>query len=161
MTKVSKKWLIGFIEGEGNFNVVLSKSFNGKWYPFEYYPILQFRIFLRKDDSEVLKKIKNTLGVGKIYQKNMAYYRKKGINSQDQEVFCISSLKELGQFRTFLLNSTFHSKKKEDMTNFFKILDLKKSKAHLNKEGNNQILALALNMNSKNRENFKVKPLTE
>lgn len=68
--KISKEWLIGFIEGEGNFHVALANYKNREFYPFDYYPILQFRIFLREDDLEALEKIQEFLGFGKIYKKN-------------------------------------------------------------------------------------------
>ena len=98
MDKVSKDWLVGFIEGEGNFHVSLAKSYRSKNYLFEYYPMLQFRIFLRSDDLEVLEKIKKTLEIGKIYNKNYSYSRIKGVNAQDQCCFYITSSTELKIF---------------------------------------------------------------
>lgn len=160
MESPSKDWIIGFTEGEGNFNVSLARNYKTPtWkYPFEFYPILQFRIFLREDDFPVLEKIKNTLGIGKIYKKNNQYQRNKGVNSRDQCVFYITSSKELLKLKDLFLPSTFHSKKANDMKLFFEILDLKLDNQHLNKEGYNKIIGLALQMNSKNRENFSYKP---
>lgn len=160
---MSKEWIAGFIEGEGNFNVALVKKFKThSWeYPFEFYPVAQFRIFLREDDLEVLKKIKHAIGVGKIYKKSYEYSRKKGINSRDQYAYYITSLRDLHKLREFLGATTFHSKKKSDMEKFFEIVDLKASKAHLTKEGNEKILELAREMNSHDRANFQVKPVTE
>ena len=160
---ISKDWLIGFIEGEGNFNVSLARGFKTKnWtYPFEYYPILQFRIFLREDDLAVLEKIKNTFKIGKIYKKNYEYSRRKGINSRDQYAYYITSIKELLLLKDLLFSCEFHTKKKKDMECFFRILELKISKKHLTEEGYNEILNLARNLNSKNREKFRVKTVTE
>ena len=123
MEELSKEWLIGFIEGEGNFNVALSKNYKKQnpSYPFEYYPILQFRIFLHKDDAPVLQKIKNFLSVGKIYQKDYTYARKKGTNTQDQTCYYITSSKELNFLNNFLKEGRFHTKKKADKNAFFEI----------------------------------------
>jgi len=154
MEKVSKDWLVGFLEGEGNFNVALSRSYKKKnpAYPFEYYPILQFRIFLHENDTEVLEKIKNTLGVGKIYKKDCSYARKKGTNTCDQSCFYITSLRDLNFLKHFLGECNFHTRKREDKDAFFKILDLKSNKKHLAEEGYNQIISLAGRMNSKSRK---------
>jgi len=164
MDTVSNDWLTGFIEGEGNFHISLAKNFKtATWtYPFEYYPILQFRIFLREDDLEVLKKIKETLTVGKIYKKSYEYARKKGTNARDQYVFYIASLKNLKKLQDFLSPCKFHSKKKKDAESFFKIVDLKIAKKHMTLDGHNEILTMANQMNSQNRENFfREKPLNE
>jgi len=160
MGEMSKEWIVGFIEGEGNFNVSLSKNFKTKTWtcPFEYYPILQFRIFLREDDLKVLQKIKKTLEMGKIYKKSMEYNRNKGINARDQYVYYITSSKDLNKFKEILQKHEFHSKKKKDAENFFKILDLKMAKKHNTLEGNQEILSLATDMNSQNRKNFQLNP---
>jgi hypothetical protein len=112
---ITKEWLVGFIEGEGNFNVSLSRSFylKGK-YNFEYYPILQFRIFLREDDLNTLEKIKEFTKIGNIYKKSYKYSRDKGVNSQDQVNYVVSSIKEL-----LLLKELLLSTEKEGHEEFF------------------------------------------
>ena len=160
---ISKDWLIGFIEGEGNFHISLSKSFKTKtWsYPFEFYPILQFRIFLREDDKKTLEKIKDFVGVGKIYKKSCEYSRRKGVNSRDQYVYYISSVKDLVILKNLLFSSNFHTKKEKDMQIFFRVLQLKLTKKHLTLEGYKEIMSLVSNLNSQNREHFRVKPVTD
>ena len=156
---ISKEWFVGFIEGEGNFNVALSKNFKSKSWksPFEYYPILQFRIFLREDDFEVLLEIKKMLGVGRIHKKNMEYNRRQGIKARDQYVLNITNAKELLKLKKFLSECKFHTKKARDKEIFFEILDMKSNKEHLTIEGNKKIIELARSMNGGNRDNFKVK----
>ncbi|MCX6741749.1 MAG: LAGLIDADG family homing endonuclease [Candidatus Pacearchaeota archaeon] len=163
MSQISKEWLIGFIEGEGNFNVILSKynKSRSSKYLFEFYPILQFRIFFREDDLAVLEKIKETFGIGRVYKKTYEYSRSQGINARDQYAFYVTSIKELSKLKEILNSSEFHTKKKKDMEIFFRILDLKSSKQHLNQEGYNQIINLCKEMNSTHREVFKVKPANE
>lgn len=50
------RWLVGFIDGEGNFQVFLDK----------YYLRAMFRIRLHKDDINVLNKIQEFLGKGRV-----------------------------------------------------------------------------------------------
>ena len=154
---LSKDWLIGFIEGEGNFNVALSNKKDNPNYPFDIYPMLQFRIFLREDDLNALNKIREFLGVGRIYKKKTEYNRRMGFRAKDQYVYCISHSKELLKLKEIITPTTFHTKKAKDREIFFKILDLKVNKKHLTLEGNEQIINLAKMMNSGMRENFKIK----
>ncbi len=153
MEEISRDWLIGFIEAEGNFNVALSKNYKKRnpTYLFEYYPILQFRIFLHGEDEPVLKKIKDFLGIGKIYKKNCEYARKKGINTHDQSCYYITSSKELNFLNNFLKDGQFHTRKEADKNAFFEILNIKLNKEHLKREGYNKVIFLANNMNSKRR----------
>jgi len=50
------RWLTGFIDGEGNFQVYLNKN---------YFRVM-FRIRLHIDDIVVLQKIRDFLGVGRV-----------------------------------------------------------------------------------------------
>jgi hypothetical protein len=163
MENPSIDWLIGFVEGEGNFHISLSKSFKSPTWksPFEYYPILQFRIFLREDDLSTLEKIKSLLGVGKIYKKKMDYNRKQGIRAKDQYVYYITKAEDLFKLKEIFASRPFHSKKKKDMEVFFKVLDLKAQKAHLTEEGYREIIKLLTKFNSGERAHFRVKPLNE
>ena len=154
--EMTKEWFVGFIEGEGNFNVaLLKKSSFRRPFPFDYYPMLQFRIFLREDDVEVLEKIQKFLGVGKIYKKKLGYNRNLGFNARDQANYVISNNKDISKLKEFLSDSHFFSKKKKDVETFFKIFDMKLSKRHLTQEGHDEIVALARSMNSGRRENFE------
>lgn len=156
----SEEWFVGFVEGEGNFNVSLSNTKNNPRYPFDFYPLLQFRIFLREDDLEVLQKIKKMLGMGRIYKKNLEHNRRMGFKARDQYVFYIMNSKDLLKLKEILASYKFHTKKARDREIFFKILDMKINKRHLTLEGNEEIIHLARSMNSGARDNFKVKKKT-
>ena len=152
---MTKEWFVGFIEGEGNFHVSLSNTKDNPSYPFDHYPLLQFRIFLREDDLKVLENIQEFLGFGKIYKKKMNYNRALGFKSKDQFVLYITKIKDLLALKNLLSDAVFFTKKKKDVEIFFKILDLKASKQHLIEEGYNEILALSNQLNSGMRDNFK------
>ncbi|PIN90984.1 hypothetical protein COU61_02465 [Candidatus Pacearchaeota archaeon CG10_big_fil_rev_8_21_14_0_10_35_13] len=156
---ISNDWLAGFIEGEGNFHISLSsKHKSPSWaYPFEFYPILQFRIFLREDDHDVLKKIHEKLGFGRIYHKNYDYTRKMGFNSKDQFAFYVTSSKDLLKLKEILLSTEFYSKKCRDRDLFFKILDMKLKGKHMTQEGHDEIVNLCKTLNSGNRDAFNRK----
>ncbi len=155
--EISGEWFVGFIEGEGNFHVSLIKNYkSSSWkFPFEYYPILQFRIFLREDDLDVLNKIKDFLKIGKIYKKKLDYNRKLGFKARDQYYYVLSSLKDLLKLKKVLDKHPFHTKKRKDKDIFFRVLKLKLHKKHLVKEGYEEIINLTKNLNSGDRENFK------
>jgi hypothetical protein len=159
---MSKEWLVGFIEGEGNFHVQLSKacSFVGKR-GLEYYPIPQFRIMLTEEDGPLLIKIKNFIGLGEIYRKNNQYVRDKGINAKDELYWVISSVSELIKFENPLTEIEFHSKKRKDKEIFFDIVRMKHKKEHLTKRGHDAIVEMANLMNSGNRDLFRANRLTE
>ncbi len=153
---ITKEWFIGFIEGEGNFHVALSSIKKVRpAYPFEYYPVPQFRIFLREDDLSVLEKIKEFLGFGEIYHKDTSYNRNLGFKTKDQFNFVCSSNKHLLALKSLLSDGEFFSKKKKDAEIFFKIVDIKASKKHLTPQGYNEIISLTRQLNSQMRENFK------
>ena len=85
----------------------------------------------------------------------MDYSRKLGFNSKDQYAFYVANNKDLLTLKNLFSDAVFFTKKKKDVEIFFKILDLKVSKQHLNKEGNEEILSLAKQLNSGTRDNFK------
>lgn len=159
LSEISLDWLVGFIEGEGNFHIILSYSHKAGKKLHICYPILQFRIFLREDDLDVLKKIEQFIGCGKIYKKNYDYARRKGVGARDQYCFVISDVKGLTHLKDILQNSNFHTKKNKDKDIFFDILEMIKQKNHLTKEGNEKIIQLANKMNSQNRALFRKKPV--
>ena len=67
------RWLTGFIDGEGNFQVFLDR----------HYLKVMFRIRLHKDDLEVLIKIRDFLGAGRV------------LIDKNSSLFIISDLKSL------------------------------------------------------------------
>ena len=67
------RWLVGFIDGEGNFQVYLDR----------HYLRVMFRIRLHKDEITVLQKIQEFLGVGRV------------VLDGNSCVFIISNIKDL------------------------------------------------------------------
>jgi len=156
---MTKEWFVGFIEGEGNFHVGLANTKNNSHYPFETYPFLQFRIFLREDDKLVLEeiqKIQRFLGYGKIYKKSLKYNRDLGFKSMDQYNFVVGKTADLLKLKNLFSDVIFFTKKEKDIKLFFNILDMRIAKKHLEKEGYEEMLILIKQLNSGKRENFRI-----
>lgn len=72
MKKLNPHYVVGFIDGEGSFNV----SVNRKRRSHKGLEIgAAFEIELRGDDIEILERIKETLGCGGIYWYNYPKYK--------------------------------------------------------------------------------------
>jgi len=58
------QYVAGFVDGEGSFWVCLAKDKRND----KIFPRAEFSIELRADDKEILGRIKQTIGCGKIYK---------------------------------------------------------------------------------------------
>lgn len=129
------RWLVGFVEGEGCFLVVIQKSKSKK----KTYDInLRFTITQHNRDLELLQNLLNYLGCGKYY------------SSRNEVTFitsCFSDIKSkiIPIFDKYPLLGT----KKEDFKDFKKVAELMESKDHLTEEGIKNITLIKSNMNSK------------
>ncbi len=112
--EIDKNWLLGFIEGEGCFCIVLKKA--GK--RNQYYQITaDFTIKLTESERPLLEKIRSYLGgIGHIYFQGSDPSRKKGlVNARDCVAFKVTKLSEVKKIVDFLRSLDFvsHSKKAE------------------------------------------------
>jgi hypothetical protein len=62
--KLHPQYVVGFIDGEGSFNVSLYRDDKMK---NKIFVRPEFSIELRADDKEILERIRETIGCGKIY----------------------------------------------------------------------------------------------
>lgn len=129
------RWLVGFVEGEGCFLIVIQKSKNKK----KTYDVnLRFTITQHNRDLELLQNLLNYLGCGKYY------------SSRNEVMFITSSFSDIKSkiipiFDKYPLLGT----KKEDFKDFRKVAELMESKDHLTEEGIKNITLIKSNMNSK------------
>ncbi len=150
-----KQWFIGFVEGEGCFNISFTKLENSK---FGYHPRAMFIIKLTQSEKEVIEKIREYMGnIGNIYHESSESKRKTGQNNTND---CISirvtKLEELEKIIKLLENETFISKqKRKDFENWKKCILLIKEKKHFEKEGFLEIARLRENMHTKKQSNKK------
>ena len=115
------RWLVGFVEGEGCFLVVIQKSKSKK----KSYDIsLRFTITQHNRDLELLQNLSNYLGCGKHY------------SSRNEVTFVTSSFSDIKSkiipiFDKYDLLGT----KKEDLKDFKKVAELIESKNHFTEKG--------------------------
>lgn len=131
-------WLIGFIEGEGCFMVVIQESKNNK---VTHNVSLRFNITQHSKDSELLKSLITYLDCGRC------------ISARNEITFIVSTFSDIYHKIIPLLEKyTLIGNKKEDYLDFCKVANLILSKDHLTKEGLEKINLIKSNMN-RNRTN--------
>jgi len=127
-------WLIGFVEGEGSFMVIIQESKSKETDNIG----LRFVITQHSKDSELLDNISKYLGCGK------CYFSRNEVNLIVSTFSDINN-KIISLFNKYPLLGT----KKEDYLDFCKVAELIKSKDHLTKKGIEDIKIIKSNMNSK------------
>ena len=128
-------WLIGFVEGEGCFMVVIQQSKSKKT---THNVSLRFTITQHTRDSVLFESILNYLGCGRCYV------------SRNEVAFITSTFSDITSKIIPLFNKyPLLGTKKEDYSDFKKVAELVRSKDHLTPEGIEKIRIIQSNMNSK------------
>jgi hypothetical protein len=135
-TSIDPIWLLGFIDGEGNFFVEILKSKNSK---LGIAVSTRFSLVQHIRDHLLMDKIKNQLNCGKLtvtFKNSQVQYR-------------INKLLDIDKILIPLFNKyPLQGVKRLDYTDFVKIVELMKNKAHLTKEGLDQIREIKAGMNT-------------
>ena len=127
-------WLIGFVEGEGSFMVIIQESKSKKTTDNIG---LRFVITQHSKDSVLLDNISNYLGCGKCY------------SSRNEVNLTVSTFSDINKIISLFNKYPLLGTKKEDYLDFCKVAELIKSKDHLTKQGIENIKRIKSNMNSK------------
>ena len=146
ISEEQKRFLAGFIDGEGSVCVSIKKHKNGK---FGYLLDPEFFIYQHKSRRSILDFAKLYFGAGRIYPK---------VGNEDVLVFTIDSRKSLlEKVIPFLEKYMKFSTKVEDYKKFKKIVLSLEKKKHWNKEGMIELvnIAYSMNMNGKQRKHPK------
>ena len=128
-------WIIGFIEGEGNFSILFSKS---KTSNMGYQISPSFAIKLVESEREILEKIRDFFdGIGNIYNESNRGSREKGMkNAKDSVSFRVTKLDEIKKIIEKLKEGNFVSPAKySDFENWCKCVEIIERKEHLTREG--------------------------
>jgi LAGLIDADG endonuclease len=130
-------WVVGYIEGEGMFFINIYKR---KDTVLGEGVKLVFKITQDRRNLALLESFINIFTVGKVYQQSPT------VKVMD---FMITGLADITKYVIpFFHVHPLEGAKKDDFYDFVKVAELMKSKAHLNKNGLEQIRSIKLGMNS-------------
>jgi len=151
---ISDDRVMGFVEGEGCFNITIRHYLDDKprktgrknnvkksALPVKVLPT--FRVVCAERDREMLEKIREKLGVGRIYHQN----RQKQKNCQDIAHYCVGGVEELLKVKEFFEHQTFYTTKGKDFRLWASCLDLIFAGKHKTKDGILEICKIRENMN--------------
>lgn len=131
------QWLAGFINGEGCFCILVSKS---KFYKTGASVQLQFSITQHHRDIELISLFKDFLKCGNI----------KIVKKQPCVVFIVTKLSDIQNIIIPLLQSSpLQGAKLQDYLDFVKVMKIMQSKAHLTREGLKKVIKIKNGMNRK------------
>ena len=133
--KLHPQYIAGFIDGEGSFSVSIYRDETMK---NKIFVRPEFEIELRADDKEILERIQETLGGGKIYQCNYERY-----GWYPHAKFKISSLAEIQKILIPFLEKCPLQAKKAKVFGYFKQIVQKRAQGeHLTEKGVAEIIKL-------------------
>lgn len=148
MKKLHPEYIAGFIDGEGSFNISLSRH---KTLRRRVEVRAAFEIELRADDRKILERIRNSIGCGSIYELNYKRY-----DWHPHVKYKISSVKDLSEFLIpFLDRHRLKAKKKKVYQMFRKVVLLMKEKRHLDDEGFQEIVGIREQIRSLNKKHYR------
>jgi hypothetical protein len=124
---LSPHYVVGFVDGEGCFSITLNK--NGDRLPEVR---LIFEIELREDDREILEKIQELLGCGRIYHLDYVRYA----NWRPHVKLKVSNFKDIsGKIIPFFKKYPLQAKKSLQFERFCLVAEMIRRKDHLTEEG--------------------------
>ncbi|MCB9819674.1 LAGLIDADG family homing endonuclease [Candidatus Nomurabacteria bacterium] len=133
--KLHPQYIVGFIDGEGSFNVSVSKH---KTLKRRLEIRAQFEIELRADDRDILERICLTLGCGRIY--DLSYDR---YGWYPHIKYKVGSIKDMQTYLIPFFDRYPPQAKKGEVYKLFKeVIKMVSRKEHLTNDGFNKILKL-------------------
>ena len=139
--KVSKQWLLGFIESAAVFSIILKKSNN----TLGQQVVADFTIKLPGSEVGILEKIQEVLQAGNIY------YRNK--ETKDEAILKATKLEEVKNIVTLFRPTDFLSEtKRKKFETWSECIAIIEKKQHLTKEGFLKIALLRDVLNYKKKQ---------
>ena len=135
--RLDERWISGFVDGEGCFYVGINRQ---PKMSLGYQVLPEFRIVQHKRDVEILHRIKQFFGFGKVT-----------VNHGDRMEFRVRGLSNLNRLLEFFEASPLQTTKSESFTQFKKIIELMNRKEHLTQDGLQRIAHLASTMNQRTK----------
>ena len=135
--KLSKDWVVGFVDGEGCFHVGINAH---KEMSIGYQVLPEFTVVQHQRDVELLHALKNFFGCGVVRR-----------NHGDRLSFRVRGLGHLQNIIVpFFVSNRLRSRKQADFEKFKSVLSLMANKRHLTLKGLEDIRAIASQMNRGN-----------
>lgn len=146
--KLNPQYVVGFIDGEGSFNVSIYKD---ETMANKVFVRPEFSIELRADDRNILERVRITIGCGKIYACNYERY-----GWYPHAKYKVSRLDEISRILIpFLEKYRLQAKKSESFEYFKKIVKLRMDGKHLTASGVKSILNLREKMRLLGKKHHK------
>jgi len=134
LRKLHPQYVSGFVDGEGSFWVCIAKDKRNN----KIFPRAEFSIELRADDRDILERIKETVGCGKIYA---CEYKRYGWYPHVK--YKVSRFNEIADILIpFFEKYPLQAKQAKRFVCFKKIIEIRKQNRHLTKQGIKEILSL-------------------
>ena len=132
--KLSKDWVVGFVDGEGCFHVGINRH---KEMSVGYQVLPEFTVVQHQRDVQLLNALKDFFGCGVVRR-----------NHGDRMAFRIRGLKHLQEIVVpFFVSHPLRSKKRVDFEKFRSVILLMTRDEHLSLEGLAKIRRLSAEMN--------------
>lgn len=157
---LSTDYILGFVEGEGCFSILIQKNIDrkprlGKWKSHKKNPYLftvkpTFRITNVEANLPLLEELKLTFGCGSIYTQRRG---EKKPSISNASYFYTKSLAEALKMKDYFSNLDFKTTKGKDFALWCQCLEIMVQKRHLAKEGILEVCRLRDQMNFRPTKN--------
>lgn len=136
--ELSPDWVVGFVDGEGCFHINVNKHPE----PSIGYQVLpEFFIVQHKKNIQILYALRHFFGCGVVRK-----------NHEDRWCLRIRKLNCLKKICEFFTKHPLKTKKNVDFIKFRKVVHKMLKREHLTEKGLMEIIDIALQMNTRNRE---------
>jgi len=136
--ELSPEWVVGFVDGEGCFFIGIQEHSE---MTMGYQILPEFVVVQHERDIQILYALKRFFKCGVVRK-----------NHGDRFAYRVRKLECLGRIVEFFESYSLKTKKNVDFRKFRKIVLMMKKREHLTREGMIEIVKVALEMNTKNRE---------
>ncbi len=136
--ELSPEWIAGFVDGEGCFHISFLRHPEMK---IGYQILPEFTVVQHLRDKDVLYGLKKFFGFGVVRK-----------NHDERWCYRVRKIANLGKICEFFTRYPLRTKKRIDFLKFKKVVELIQQGRHLTEDGFDEILHIALSMNTTKRD---------
>jgi len=138
--RLDKKWVVGFVDGEGCFHVSVNKMDCMK---LGWQVLPEFRIVQHERDESVLYRLKEVLDCGNVV-----------VNHGDRKELRVRGIEDLNKIVKFFEAHELQTTKKDNFNLFAKVISMMNKGQHLTEHGLKEIAKIASLMNRQVRRKY-------